>query len=250
MAKITLAQIQEALQGTGWVCNDTKYINLKTVMSFTCPEGHLVEQTWDKMRNKRFCPVCANNAKKKVVNIAAAPKGKAYRIIALDQSSHKTGYAIYDGLTLVSYGVYESTKASPMDRLKAACDWLDSMIANWKPDEIGFEEPQYNPGGGDDKDKIRAHDTFKLLAQIMGALMITAMRAKVKVSTVLIPTWRHHCGVKGRYRADQKRSAQLLVKQWHDILVSDDESDAICMGKYYADKHNTNKPVIGDDSWF
>lgn len=250
MAKITLAQIQESLQGTGWTCNDSKYVNLKTVMSFTCPEGHLVEQTWDKMRNKRFCPVCANNAKKKVVNIAAAPKGKAYRIIALDQSSHKTGYAIYDGLTLVSYGVYESTKASPMDRLKAACDWLDSMIANWKPDEIGFEEPQYNPGGGDDKDKIRAHDTFKLLAQIMGALMITAMRAKVKVSTVLIPTWRHHCGVKGRYRADQKRSAQLLVKQWHDILVSDDESDAICMGKYYADKHNTNKPVIGDDSWF
>ena len=250
MAKITLAQIQESLQGTGWACNDSKYVNLKTVMSFTCPEGHLVEQTWDKMRNKRFCPVCANNAKKKVVNIAAAPKGKAYRIIALDQSSHKTGYAIYDGLALVSYGVYESTKASPMDRLKAACDWLDSMIANWKPDEIGFEEPQYNPGGGDDKDKIRAHDTFKLLAQIMGALMITAMRAKVKVSTVLIPTWRHHCGVKGRYRADQKRSAQLLVKQWHDILVSDDESDAICMGKYYADKHNTNKPVIGDDSWF
>lgn len=250
MAKITLAQIQESLQGTGWTCKDSKYVNLKTVMSFTCPEGHLVEQTWDKMRNKHFCPVCANNAKKKVVNIAAAPKGKAYRIIALDQSSHKTGYAIYDGLTLVSYGVYESTKASPMDRLKAACDWLDSMIANWKPDEIGFEEPQYNPGGGDDKDKIRAHDTFKLLAQIMGALMITAMRAKVKVSTVLIPTWRHHCGVKGRYRADQKRSAQLLVKQWHDILVSDDESDAICMGKYYADKHNTNKPVIGDDSWF
>ena len=238
MAKITLAQIQESLQGTGWTCNDNKYVNLKTVMSFTCPEGHLVEQTWDKMRNKRFCPVCANNAKKKVVNIAAAPKGKAYRIIALDQSSHKTGYAIYDGLTLVSYGVYESTKASPMDRLKAACDWLDSMIANWKPDEIGFEEPQYNPGGGDDKDKIRAHDTFKLLAQIMGALMITAMRAKVKVSTVLIPTWRHHCGVKGRYRADKKRSMQLIAKKEYDITVSDDEADAIGIGKYAA---NLNK---------
>ena len=250
MPKITLEQIQAELNGTGWVCNDKKYVNLKTIMSFACPEGHLVEQTWDKMRNKRFCPVCANNAKKKVANIAAAPKGKAYRIIALDQSSHKTGYAIYDNQTLISYGVYESTKESPMDRLRSACDWLDSMIANWKPDEIGFEEPQYNPGSGDDKDKIRAHDTFKLLAQIMGALMITAMREKVKISTVLIPTWRHHCGVKGRYRADQKRSAQLLVKQWHDILVSDDESDAICMGKYYADKHNTHKPVIGDDSWF
>ena len=83
----------------------------------------------------------------------------------------------------------------------------------------------------------------------MGALMITASRAGCYVNTVLIPTWRHHCGVKGRYRTDQKRSAQMLVKQWHDILVSDDESDAICMGKYFADMHIKQKPTIGDDSW-
>lgn len=248
MAKITIEQIKESLQGTGWTCNETKYLNLKTIMSFTCPEGHLVEQTWDKMRNKRFCPVCANNAKKKIGNIAAVAKSKGYRILALDQSSHKTGYAIYDDQNLIAYGVYESTKEMPFDRIKTACDWLDSMIANWKPDEVGFEEPQYNPGGND-ADAIRAHDTFKLLSQIMGALMITASRAGCIVNTVLIPTWRHHCGVKGRYRTDQKRSAQMLVKQWHDILVSDDESDAICMGKYFSDKHIKQKPTIGDDSW-
>ena len=250
MAKITIEQIQQELKGTGWSCNDSKYINLKTVMSFTCPEGHLVEQTWDKLRNRRFCPVCAINVKKKVNNIAATPKHGNYRILALDQSSHKTGYAIYDGQNLVSYGVYEATKQKPFDRIISACEWLDSMIANWKPDEVGFEEPQYNPGDDSDKDKIRAHDTFKLLAQIMGALMITAARGKTKVNTVLISTWRHHCGVKGRYRTDQKRSAQMLVKSWHDILVSDDESDAICIGKYFADQHANNKPIIGDDSWF
>ena len=66
MPKITLEQIQEELKGTQWICNDTKYVNLKTVMSFTCPEGHLVEQTWDKMRHKRFCPVCASNLKKPI----------------------------------------------------------------------------------------------------------------------------------------------------------------------------------------
>lgn len=249
MAKITLEEIKKELELFGWTCNDKKYTNLNTIMSFTCPEGHLVEQTWGKMRTKHFCPVCASNSKKKVVNIAAKSKTVAHRVLALDQSSHKTGYAVYDGDELIAYGVYESTKLEPLDRIKALCEWLDSMIANWQPDEVGFEEPQYNPGDSATKDEVRAHDTFKLLAQIMGALIITSIRAKCKVSTVLIPTWRHHCGVKGRYRADQKRSAQMLVKQWHDILVSDDESDAICMGKYFADQHSKSKMIIGDDSW-
>ena len=250
MAKISLTTIEEALADTGWSCNDKVYANLKTVMHFTCPEGHKVEQTWERMRNKRVCPVCTNNLKKKIANIAAAPKTSNYRVLALDQSSHKTGYSVYDGQNLVAYGVYENTKLNAQDRIAGICDWLDSMIANWKPDEIGIEETQYNPGGGSESDKVRAHDTFKLLSQIMGAIMITGLRAKCRVNTVLIPTWRHHCGVKGRYRTDQKRSAQMLVKKWHDILVSDDESDAICIGKYFADKKSGDKATIGDDSWF
>lgn len=218
-------------------------------MTFVCPEGHVVEQTWGKMRNKLFCPVCAKNVKKQVVNIAAKPKTEKYRVLALDQSSHKTGYSVYDGTELIAYGVFEATKIKPLDRICQICDWLDSMISNWKPDEIGIEETQYNAHGGSSSDQIVAHDAFKLLSQVMGAIMITGSRGKCKISTVLIPTWRHHCGVKGRYRTDQKRSAQMLVKQWHDVLVSDDESDAICIGKYFADTHIKSKPIIGDDSW-
>ena len=216
-------------------------------MKFRCPEGHLVETTWEKLRAKRFCPTCAANLKKKVANMSAVKKGAAYRVLALDQSSHKTGYSVYDGKQLISYGVFESSKLDPIDRLKDIGAWLNSMIANWQPDLVGFEDTQYNPGG-DDKDAIRAHDTFKLLSQVMGVVIITAVNAGCKVKTVLIPTWRHHCKVRGNKRADQKRSAQLLVKEWHDITVTDDESDAICIGKYFADKH-TDTPVIGDDSW-
>lgn len=240
MSKITLDQINKELELFGWSCLDSEYKNLQTPMTFKCNEGHIVETTWGKLRNKRVCPVCVSNVKKKITNIAAVPKTGEYRILALDQSSHRTGYSIYDGKALISYGVFESTKVDPLDRIVDLCAWLDNMIANWQPDEVGMEETQYQPNA-------IGHDVFKLLSQVMGALMITAARAKCKVNTVLIATWRHHCGVKGRYRADQKRSAQMLVKQWHDITVSDDESDAICIGKYFADTHmEVEKQVIGD----
>ena len=250
MAKITLEDIKTALSKTGWSCLDKTYVNLNTPMKFRCPEGHLVESTWGKFRNKQVCPVCTSNVKKHIANIAALPKTKEYRILALDQSSHKTGYSLYDGTELISYGVFEAKGHYPQDRFIEISDWLESMIANWQPDEIGLEETQYNEKrGANQLDCINSHDVFKLLSQIMGIVMIIGLRNNLKVSPVLISTWRSHCGVKGANRSERKRSCQMLVKEWHDILVSDDESDAICIGKYLADLHNLQKPTIGDDSW-
>lgn len=234
MARITLEDVQIECKKHKWQCLSTEYTNLKTLMQFKCDEGHTVETTWEKLRDKFICPTCKVNVKKQIVNVSGKPKTKEYRILALDQSSHKTGYAVYDGLNLVAYGVYETFKNNPLDRIADVCDWVDSMIAQWKPDEVGMEETQYQPGNGD------GHNVFKLLSQVMGAIMITCIREKCKVRTVLIPTWRHHCGVKGNRRADQKLSAQRLVKDWHDISVTDDESDAICIGKYFADTHGRN----------
>lgn len=241
LAKITLEQIKETLKPTGYTCVSSQYVNLKTLMEFRCPEGHLITTTWDKMRKKQSCPVCKDNLKKKIVNVDAKSKDKTrYRILALDQSSRKTGYSVYDNNELISYGVFESTKYNALDRIVEVCDWMQSMIELWKPDEVGLEETQYNP-------RSDGHNTFKLLSQVMGAIMLTVARNKCKVNTVLIPTWRHHCGVKGNKRVDQKRSAQLLVKKWYDITVTDDESDAICIGKYFSDNHQIAKPGIGEE---
>ena len=61
-----------------------------------------------------------------------------------------------------------------------------------------------------------------------------------KIEYVICPTntWRHHCGVTGRTRIDKKRSMQNKAKEWHDITVTDDEADAIGIGKYVADLYN------------
>lgn len=243
MAKITIEDIQHQVQLYQWECLETEYKNLQTPMRFKCNEGHLVESTWGKLRNKLVCPVCINNVTRKIANISAKPKTDLFRILALDQSSHKTGYSIYDGKELISYGVYETQNGTQLERIVEVCDWLNSMINNWKPDLVAMEETQYNTTGG------VGHDVFKLLSQVMGAIMLTAARNKCDVDSVLIPTWRHYCGVKGNKRTDQKRSAQLLVKKWYDVTVTDDESDAICIGKYFADKYAEKEDVIGDNDW-
>lgn len=240
MARITIEQIKKELEGDGWKCQSTEYKNLDTLMTFICHEGHEVTSTWKKIRKKRVCPVCSTSSMSNNANIAALPKGKGvYRTLGLDQSSQATGWSVYDDKKLVAYGVFNASKSTPLNRIVELCDWLVSMIDSWKPDLVGIEETQYNAkfAGG--------HNVFKLLSQVMGAVMITTAREKVRVETVLIPTWRKHCGVKGNKRADQKKSAQVLVKRWHDITVSDDESDAICIGKYFSDTFST--PVIGEE---
>jgi hypothetical protein len=45
-------------------------------------------------------------------------------------------------------------------------------------------------------------------------------------------TWRKYCGIKGKSRAEKKKSAQLLVQDFYSKRVTQDEADAICIGRY------------------
>lgn len=236
MAKITLDTISNELAAHNWKVLSPEYKNLETLMTFECNEGHKVTNTWKGLRNKVSCPVCNSN---KYINSGMKPirkKAGVYRILAIDQSSKVNGYSIFDGDELVTYGIFETTKETALERMIDICEWLISMISIWKPDEVGFEETQYNAKSN--------HNTFKTLTKILGAAMITVARENVKVNTVLISTWRSHCKIKGTHRADKKRSAQQRVKEWYDISVSDDEGEAICIGKYFSEQYKAAEEVL------
>ena len=140
-------------------------------MIFKCNEGHQVTTTWKKLRKRLFCPVCDSNEKRSLQGIKAFKKESgAYRVLALDQSSKKTGYSIYDNQELIAYGVFSTTKQNVFDRMTDLCDWVLSMVVAWEPDLVGLEDVQYNPNAG------AGHDVFKMLAQIMGSVIITILR--------------------------------------------------------------------------
>ncbi len=227
MARITINEIAQELAEDNWKVLTTEYTNLDTEMTFECNEGHKVFSTWKKLRSKRECPVCKQNKLKENKPVLVTKQKTGNRVLALDQASHKTGWSIFDGKELVKYGVFETEKEDEMERVHEIKIWLISMIENWKPDLVAIEGIQYQESFG--------VTTFQTLARLQGVVMELCVELGVKYKICPTNTWRAHCGVKGRARNDKKRSMQLLVKEWFDISVTDDESDAIGIGKYAAE---------------
>lgn len=229
MAKIRLEDIKDELAADGWLVISDKYENLKSEMTFECPYGHRVFLPWEKLRSKRECPSCKAQTTIKVDNeVLPKPKG-IRRVLALDQASKVTGYAIYDNDKLIKYGTFSTSGTDEVERFAMVRSWLLSMIRSWKPDYIGIEGIQFQEEGSGQKMGVTV---FQTLARLQGILMMACYDEKVPFEICPTNTWRHSCGVKGKTRTDKKRSTQLLVEQWYDIKVSEDEADAIGIGRH------------------
>lgn len=240
MSKIKIEDIRATLELMDWHLISDKYTNLDTELIYECPEGHRVYSSWKKFRTKLECPICKlNNLAIQDGEILPKPLN-TYRVLALDQASHITGYAIFDNGILVKYGTFHTDLDDEIARCALIKAWLLSMINNWKPDYIALEGIQYQDEGNGQKMGVTV---FQTLARLQGILMETCYTAKVPYEICPTNTWRHACGVKGKSRTDRKRSMQLLVKQWYDISVSDDESDAIGIGHYLTSIINKNTQI-------
>ena len=228
MARIKIEDIRAEVEKDKWKVISEEYVNLDTEMIFECSEGHRIYAPWKKIRQKRECPICKDNFNRlSEQKIIPKIKGKK-RILALDQATYKTGWSIYDGKSLTKFGVFETTLQDEIARDNALKNWLISMINNWKPDFIAIEDLHYN--------NIMGIIVFKTLARLQGILMETCFENNITYYVISPNTWRHYCKVKGKSRSDQKRSMQLLVKQWYDISITNDEADAIGIGKYVSEK--------------
>ena len=231
MARITLDTINEELAPTGWKCVSGEYKNLESELQFQCDEGHEVYAPWKKIRTKRECPICKNNKFKKLVESVKPKIRGEKRILALDQATHTTGWSIFDGDKLVRYGTFNTEIKDETARINAIKNWMLSMISNWDPDCVAIEGIQFQEESSGQKMSVTV---FQGLARLQGVLMEACYALKVKFVICPTNTWRNHCGVKGRYRADKKRSMQLIAKKEYDITVTDDEADAIGIGRYAA----------------
>lgn len=238
MARITIEKIREELAQENWTLVSEEYHNLDGEIVAKCPEGHPVYSSWGKLRGRYECPVCKQNKWKENKGIIKEKKKGENRVIGLDQATKVSGFSVFDGAELVYYGTFEVSGADETERIHQVRMWLMSMIENWKPDLIGIEGIQYEQNFG--------VTTFQTLARLQGVVMETCFESGVPFQVCATNTWRAHCGVKGKTRVDKKKSMQLLVKQWFDVTIGEDESDAVGIGKFVAETHQKKTEVV---SW-
>lgn len=233
MARINITDIRKELEESGWRLFSDEYKNLDSALSMECPEGHQVMLPWKKAREKLECPVC-KQVRNDFQNQKVIPKTKEKRFLALDQASYDCGYAIFDGKQLIRFGVFSLSNDSEEARINKLKQWLLSMIAIWQPDYIALEGIQYqdNVAGGEKMGVT----VFQTLARLQGVLIDVCYESKIPFEICPTNTWRAHCGVKGKHRADKKKSMQLIAKSWYNITPTNDEADAIGIGRYISDK--------------
>lgn len=235
MSKFHIEDLKKEAAMFNWTLLSDTYLNLDTALLYKCPKNHEITTTYRIWRQDKICPVCNANNYKPVENKIIPKTGIKKRILALDDATHDTGWAIFDDNSLIKYGVFSVNQATEVERISAIKKWLINMIAIWQPDAVVIEDIQLQKEDFNG-DAIQNLTTYKILAHLQGVLQNLLFENHITFETVYASIWRKACDIKGKYRADKKKSAQLQVKKWYGIDVTNDEADAICIGQYYNKK--------------
>ena len=248
MGTINIYSVQNALEAEGWQLTSEVYKNLKTPLEMVCPAGHKQEQTFDNWRKHKICDICLAGDPYKVKKNKVPKKGTdTQRILALDAATSITGYAIYDDKVLVGYGTFHTTTTlTATERINQVKNWLKAALKEWEPDFVGIENIQLQKYGNRDTDvQVK---TFQTLANLQGVLLDVIFEACIDSDLVRPSEWRSYCGINDgdQHRGAKKKQAQAKVKVWYDMTCTEDEADAICIGKYFCSKLKT-KITWGED---
>ena len=233
---INIYTVSNHLSENGWKLLSTEYKNLKTDLRMVCPEGHEVEQTYDEWRKHKRCEKCVAGDQYKIKSKKVPPKRiDVRRVLALDAATNITGFSIYDNKELVSYGTFKATsQLDSTERINQVKHWLEMAIEEWQPDDVCIENIQLQTFGPKNSPQV---EMYRTLACLQGVLVDTLFERKIPVELVYSSTWREVVGVLGKGRENKKQEAQKKVESWYSIKCSQDEADAICIGKYFILKN-------------
>ena len=245
---INIYTVANHLESEGWKLISDSYKNLNTELEMECPEGHKQSQTYGQWRKHPVCEKCmAGDPYKVKKNKVPIKSIDTRRILALDAATGITGYSIYDNETLVSYGTFKVNKDLPTEqRINEVKKWLIAAIKEWEPDFIGLENIQLQKYGKS-SEQFQV-ETYRVLANLQGVLIDTIFEASIDHALAYSVEWRKYCGVgEGTGRENKKKQAQDKVKLWYNQNCTQDEADAICIGKYFVGLLKKNRSSWGED---
>ena len=227
MAKLNEVEINGILETKGLTClNIDTYKNLDTMLTFQCKNNHTIEASMRASRNPHFkCPQCEGKSNINLLD-DSVPAKRGYRIVAIDNATEKVGVSVFDDDKLVYQKLYHY-KGDTISRMVDNRHFIENVVIDqWKPDLIVLEDIQY-------QNNIL---TFKTLAMLLGSSLVSCAAKNVKTETVLSKVWRSNFMINGKTRIEQKKQAIDKVNLMYGLALTDDEAEAILIGKYAVDK--------------
>lgn len=154
-------------------------------------------------------------------------------LLALDQSSHTTGYAVFkDGIPVV-VSHFEAHGEDLGDRLEQIRNTIIKLVQEYEIDEVVFEDIQLQDIAGSKEVGIK---TFKILAEVFGVVHELVNELDVDYTIVPPIVWKATFKVAGKGRAKEKKMAQDYVKTTYGLSCTEDEADACCIGAHVIKK--------------
>ena len=147
-------------------------------------------------------------------------------LLALDQSSRTTGYAIYVDGKLNNYGKFTLEDEDIGLRLVKFRDKIIQLLHDYEINEVAFEEIQMQ------NNVVNNVQTFKILSEIYGVLQELITELNIPYTIVSSNTWKSTMKIPKTKREEEKKRAQALVYQLFQVKATQDEADAICLGAH------------------
>ena len=243
---INIYTVANHLAENNWQLVSTVYKNLNTELEMICPDGHKQLRTYGDWRKHPYCEQCRAGDPYKIKQSGVGPKTEnTQRVLALDAATNITGYAVFDNGDLIHYGTFHTSHDKETEyRIHEVKKWLEEVIHSWNPDFIGLEAIQLQSFG---KGQYQV-EMYRVLANLQGVLLDTIFENCIDHDLAYVSEWRKYCGVgEGTGRENKKKAAQEKVKFWYQQDCTQDEADAICIGKYFCHILKNSKSSWGED---
>ena len=146
------------------------------------------------------------------------------RILALDEATLKTGYAVFENDKMTEYGLLQKNKKDFADadtRCRAMALTMMVLIDEKKPDVVAIEDVALQKNAW----------VLIQLSRIQGEIIGYCDMNGIPI-VILKPTqWRKAVGIKQgtKSRSLLKKDAKDFVFDHFGITVTEDEADAICI---------------------
>lgn len=148
-------------------------------------------------------------------------------VIAFDESTKSTGYAIFKNSELIDYGVIEQNSKNVLERVNNIINEINILIEKHKPNDIALENIQITLSA----------PTAKSLMGLQFLIELLCFQKNIKCTTIRPTHWRKVLGLSNSSklnRKEKKEATITYVKEKYKINEDiDDICDAICIGECY-----------------